>query len=157
MNRITSRLATLGFTFTALALAPLLSASAQDTQNSNPSTGSSMPSDASHGMMQHAAPDPQKAAARMAKQLGLSDDQTSKLTSILQDRQQKMAALKGDTSSSPQDRRQKQRSIQQDSDTQINGILTPDQQTKYTQMKQAMKQRWQDKHAAPGESSTSGS
>lgn len=96
----------------------------------------------------HRAPDPQQQAARLAKRLGLSDDQTSKLAAILHNRQQQMAALRGDSSIAAQDRRTRMRSIQQDADTQINAVLTPDQQKQYAAMKQHMMDRWQNAHAA---------
>jgi hypothetical protein len=45
------------------------------------------------------------------------------------------------------------RSLQQDSDSQINALLTPAQQTQYANMKQMQKQRMQGAH---GQDSSSG-
>jgi len=139
MNRFASRFALLGLALGVVSFAP--SAFAQE--NSAPT-------------QQHRAPDPQKQAARLAKRLGLSDDQTSKLTTILQNRQQKAAAIRSDSSLAPQDRRAKLRSIQQGTDAQINGVLTPDQQKQYAQMKQSMMDRRQNARGA-GDSSEGGS
>jgi Spy/CpxP family protein refolding chaperone len=102
--------------------------------------------------MQHRAPDPQKQAARLAKRLELDDDQTAKITAILQNRQQQLAAVRNDGSLAPQDRRAKLRAIQHDTDTQINALLTPDQQTQYATLKQNMKERRQHAHGAPNAS-----
>jgi periplasmic protein CpxP/Spy len=137
MNKTASRFALLALALSAASLAP--AAFAQD--NAPASAGSS-----SSAMPRHAAPDPQKQAARLAKRLGLSDDQSAKITTILQNRQQQLAAARGDSSLSPQDRRAKVRSIQQDTDTQINGVLTPAQQTQYANIKQQMKARMQNAH-----------
>ena len=117
-------------------------------QNSGASAGSSTP--------QYRAPDPQKQAARLAKRLKLSDDQTSKITAILQNRQQQLAAVRNDGSLAPQDRRAKSRSIQHDTDAQINALLTSGQQTQYATLKQDMKERRQNAHGAPNASSTTG-
>jgi len=141
MNRFASRFALLGLALGIASLAPM--AFAQD--NSAPANA-----DNTAPMHQHAAPDPQKQAARLAKHLGLSDDQTGKITSILQNRQQQMQSTRSDSSLSAQDRRAKMRSIQQDTDSQINAVLTPAQQTQYATMKQNMKNRWQNGHGASG-------
>lgn len=71
--------------------------------------------------------DAHKAAQHMRKKLGLSDDQTSKLEPILTDRQQKMAALRANTSLTPDQRREQMRAIHKDTQTQLSGVLTPDQ------------------------------
>jgi periplasmic protein CpxP/Spy len=152
MNRFASRFALLALAFSAIGLAPV--AFAQD--NSAPTGSTASPSSAP----MHAAPDPQKQAARLTKRLGLSDDQSSKIATILQNRQQQLSAARGDTTLSPQDRRSKVRSIQQDSDSQINGVLTPAQQTQYANMKQQMHERMKNAHsqgAPSSEQSTNGS
>ncbi|RDS81610.1 hypothetical protein DWU98_10285 [Dyella monticola] len=142
MNRFASRFALLGLALGIASVAPMVFA--QDS--SAPANSDS----AAPAMRQHAAPDPQKQAARLAKHLGLSDDQTTKITSILQNRQQQAQAARSDSSLSAQDRRAKMRSIQQDADSQINAVLTPAQQTQYATMKQNMKNRWQNGHGAGG-------
>lgn len=146
MNKFASRVALLGLTLSVATLAPVAFA-----QDSAPTSAASSQTTAP----QHAAPDPQKQAARLTKRLGLSADQSTKITSILQDRQQQLQAARGDSSLSAQDRRAKVRSIQEDTDTQINAVLTPAQQTQYTTMKQNMKNRWQNGHGAPSSSSSS--
>ena len=131
MNILASRFALLALSLCTVGLAPAVFA--QD----NGSGGGWQ----SH---QHSAPDPQQQAARLAKHLGLSDDQSAKITTILQNQQQQLSALRGDSSLSQDDRRAKMHSIRQDTDTQINAVLTPAQQTQYANMKAQMKQRMQN-------------
>lgn len=76
---------------------------------------------------------PKKEAARMSKQLGLSEDQTAKLEPILADRQQKLDAVDADTTLTPDQKKQQARSIFKDSRQQIATILTPDQLAKLKQ------------------------
>lgn len=146
MNTFASRFALLALALSAVSLAPVTFA-----QDNSSSAGSSSSSPSSQPM--HQAPDPQKQTARLTKRLGLSDDQSSKLLTILQNRQQQMEAIRGDSSLSQQDRHSKMRSLQQDSDSQINAVLTPAQQTQYANMKQMQKQRMQGAH---GQDSSSG-
>ena len=138
MKSITSRLAMFGLALSIVNFMP--TAFAQDSGVAASSDKTSAP--------QQRAPNPQKQAARLAKHLGLNDDQAAKITSILQSRQQQLATTRSDSSLSQQDRRAKLRSIQQDTDTQINALLTPDQQKQYAQMKQNMKDRRQSAHGA---------
>jgi periplasmic protein CpxP/Spy len=148
MNTFASRFALLALAVSAVTLAP-----AAFAQDSTPAGSSSTQSSAP----QHAAPDPQKQAARLTKRLGLSDDQSSKITTILQNQQQQLTAARGDSSLSKQDLRAKLRSIRQDTDTQINAVLTPAQQTQYSSMKQQMKERMQNAHKAGSSSDNSSS
>lgn len=146
MNKFASRFALLALALSSVTLAPIAFA-----QDSAP-TGSDSSQSAGP---QHGAPDPQKQAARLTKRLGLSADQSTKISTILQNRQQQISALRSDSSLSQQDRHTKMHAIQQDSDTQINAVLTPAQQTQYANMKQMMKNRTQNGHG--GDSSSGGS
>ena len=73
------------------------------------------------------APNPHKAAMRMGQQLGLSADQTAKLEPILADRQQKVQALRADTSLTDAQRKQQMKTIHQTARLQLSNVLTPDQ------------------------------
>lgn len=147
MQTKTLRLATFGLAFSILAITPFGSVLAQD------STPAASAPDATK---QH-APDPQKQANRLAKQLGLDATQTAKILPILQGRQQQMAAARADSSLSASDRKAKIRSIRQDSESQLQGVFTPAQQQKYTQMQQNAMSHRQGKQgqgtAAPTDSS----
>jgi Spy/CpxP family protein refolding chaperone len=75
----------------------------------------------------HHAPNPQHEAKHLSKVLNLTPDQTAKLEPILADRDQKMEALRSNTTLAPKDMHQQMRAIQQDTQQQLSGVLTPDQ------------------------------
>jgi Spy/CpxP family protein refolding chaperone len=85
--------------------------------------------------------DPDRAAARMQKQLNLSDDQVAKIKPILADQQQQMDAVRADTSLSQDDRRAKAKSIMQDGDSKIEAVLTDQQKQQWAQLKAQARQR----------------
>lgn len=91
-----------------------------------------------------AMPDPQKQTARLSRKLQLTPDQAAKIEPILQNRQQQMAQLRGDTSQAPRDLHQKMRALRQQSDSQIQAILTDSQRQQYLQMQQAAMQKHQE-------------
>ncbi|HZP05974.1 MAG TPA: hypothetical protein VFB43_13820 [Terracidiphilus sp.] len=82
---------------------------------------------------QHAS-DPDRAAQHLGKQLGLSQDQVDQLKPILADRQQQVASIRSDSTLTPRDRRAKLRSIQQDSKTKIEALLTDSQKQQFEQI-----------------------
>jgi Spy/CpxP family protein refolding chaperone len=75
----------------------------------------------------HHAHNPQREAAKLGKKLNLSSDQTAKLEPILADRDQKIAALKKDTTISHEVMKQQVRSIRQQTRERLATVLTPDQ------------------------------
>ena len=85
------------------------------------------------------APNPQRQAKRMAKKLGLTPDQESKIEPILADRDQQLQSARADTTLAPKDKRAKVRGINQDSDAKIESILSDTQKQQYEQMKQDRK------------------
>jgi periplasmic protein CpxP/Spy len=103
---------------------------AQQNAPASPLAAESAPS------TQHRAPNPNRAAKRLGKQLGLSQDQVAQLRPILADRQQEMASVRSDTTMAPQDRRAKIHGIQQDSRNKIEALLTDSQKQQYEQMLQ---------------------
>jgi len=70
---------------------------------------------------------PEREIARLAKRLNLSADQAAKVQPILADRDQKIAALQGDTTISPMIMQQQMRAIHKQAKEQLATILTPDQ------------------------------
>ena len=70
----------------------------------------------------------------MTKMLNLTPDQQQKIKPILENEQSQMQALHQDTTTPQADRMAKARELRQSSNQQINGILTPDQQQKWSQM-----------------------
>jgi Spy/CpxP family protein refolding chaperone len=146
MNRFALRFALLGLALAAAAFVP--AGFAQDNGAASSSDSGAVP--------QHRTPDPQKMAARLARRLGLNDEQSTKIGSILQSRQQQLAAIRSDNSLAPPDRRAKLRAIQQDTDAQIDAVLTPDQQQQYAALKENIKARRQSAHGAANAAGNSG-
>jgi Spy/CpxP family protein refolding chaperone len=77
----------------------------------------------------------------MTEKLNLTDDQQAKIKPLLEDETTQMKAVRSDTSLSPQDRHAKMKSINAASTEKINAILTPEQQTKWKEMKQEMMEK----------------
>ncbi len=82
------------------------------------------------------APDPNRAAHRLGKQLGLTQDQVAQIEPIIADRQQQVAGVRSDATLTPRDRRAKLHSIQQDSRNKIEALLTDSQKQQFEQMLQ---------------------
>ena len=73
--------------------------------------------------------------------LNLTDDQRAKIQPILHNSRQQAQAVRNDTTLTPEQKQAKLRDIHQDAMTQMNSLLTPEQQ-----------QQWQEmlKHRGPG-------
>lgn len=80
--------------------------------------------------------DVQSRLQAISDKLNLSDDQKAKLKPILQDESSQLKALKSDTSMSSEQKMDKAKEIRASHKSQIDAILTPDQQQKWQQMKQ---------------------
>ncbi len=88
------------------------------------------------GQMQQATPEQQ--ADRLTKQLGLSADQRTQLVTMEQARRTEMQTMRGQMQNGG-DRtamRQNMESMRDKYDTQLKGILTADQYTKYEQQRE---------------------
>ena len=107
----------------ALAAGALLAGSsalrAQDATNTPP-VGEHSP-----GMKSH--PD-------LAKQLDLTDAQKPKVEAIRKNATEKGRALREDTSLTPEEKKAKAKAIREDTATQMKGVLTPEQFTKWQEM-----------------------
>ncbi len=86
---------------------------------------------------------------RMAQALNLTEEQKSQIQPILQQQRQKLEALRNDNSLSQQQKREQFQQIREQTRSQINAILTPDQQQKMQQMEQQMRQR-RGRRGGPG-------
>jgi protein CpxP len=75
----------------------------------------------------HHAHNPQRETARLTKELNLSADQSAKLEPILADRDQKITALKNDTTISPMIAKKQMHTIHHQATRQLATVLTPDQ------------------------------
>lgn len=83
------------------------------------------------------AHNPHKTALKMGKKLNLSRDQTAKLEPILAERQQKMKALRTDTTLTADQKKDQRHQIQENTRTELSGVLTPDQMQQLKNMRQA--------------------
>jgi periplasmic protein CpxP/Spy len=77
----------------------------------------------------------------MGKQLNLTDDQKEKLKPIMTSQMQDMAAVKSDTTMTPPQKRAKMMEIHQKYASQIDAILTPEQQAKWKTMRREMMEK----------------
>ena len=82
-----------------------------------------------------------KMGARMAEKLNLSQQQQDQLKPIFEKQHEQMRAIWQDNSLSKDQKKEKMQALRQDFKTQINGVLTPDQQQQWQQMREQMKQR----------------
>jgi len=130
-----------------LALGVAGTAVAQSSQDATAPTAST------GAMAAHQPPDPQQQVARLSRKLQLTPAQAAKIEPILASRQQQMQQLRADTSMAPSDRRAKMRSIMQDSNTQLQSILSDSQKQQYQQMMQQAMQHRQDKQGSSNDSS----
>ena len=94
-------------------------------------------------------PNPRHQAKKMAKELGLTPDQVSKIEPILADRDQQVQGLRSDTTLALSDRKAKMHGIRQDSDSRIEAILNDTQKQQYEQIKQTRKANRHQQTAAP--------
>ncbi|HWB32842.1 MAG TPA: hypothetical protein VG714_06695 [Acidobacteriaceae bacterium] len=81
-------------------------------------------------------PTPEDTVARMSEKLNLTDDQKTKITPIIADRQDQIRALTADSSGRRLQKARKAKSILEKSDKKIEALLTSDQKKTYEQMKQ---------------------
>lgn len=117
--------------FALLAFSLAAGPSIADAQDQAASPPAAMP----------AVKNPQRQIGRLSRMLDLNPQQAATLAPILEQRQQQLAQLRADTSLDKRVRRDRLRSIQRESDTQIQAVLTDSQKQKYTQWKQDMRAR----------------
>jgi protein CpxP len=94
-------------------------------------------------------PNPRHQAKKMAKRLGLTPDQVSKIEPILADRDQQVQGVRSDTTLAPNDRKAKMHGIRQESDSRIEALLNDTQKQQYEQIKQSRKANRRQQAAAP--------
>jgi periplasmic protein CpxP/Spy len=90
-------------------------------------------------------PRAQRGFQMMAQQLNLSEQQQTQMQGIMQTQRQQAQAIRQDTSLTPEQRRQKMQELRQSTHQQMMGMLTPDQQQKWQQLRsqhQGMRRDW---------------
>ncbi len=90
-------------------------------------------------------PSPQQVVDRMGTRLNLTDDQKQQLLPIVTDRQQKLQALRGDSSLRRRQKRHEFKSIMEDSDKKITAVLNDQQKEQYAQMKKEARDRMKER------------
>jgi len=85
--------------------------------------------------------DPARRLQMMKERLGLSDAQVTQLKAIYEDERTKSEALRADQTADPQANRAKMGEIRKDSETRIAAILTPDQKSKWDEMRAQQQRR----------------
>lgn len=71
----------------------------------------------------------------LSKELNLTDEQKAKIKPILADEGKQMRTVHEDTSLSQQQKRGKLMQLHETTDSQINDVLTPEQQKKFAELK----------------------
>jgi Spy/CpxP family protein refolding chaperone len=71
---------------------------------------------------------------KMAKELNLTADQQAKIKQIMEANHTKMQAIRNDQSLTQEQRQQQMRALHESMKTQMDAVLTPDQQQKMAQM-----------------------
>jgi len=102
----------------------------------------------------HGMPSVDERVQHMTKMLNLSDDQQTKVKSILQDEHDQMVSLKQNTSMSQEDQHAKFQQIRQASNSKIRDVLNDEQKAKFDQMQAERKGRM-GKHGGQGETGPS--
>jgi hypothetical protein len=108
-----------------LLAAPL--AFGQATQSAPPDSSPAQAANGNRHHGHHGHPDAQQQAAFIAKKFNLSADQQSKLEPILADRDQKIQALRSDTSLTPDQKKAQFKTIRENTNQQLSTVLSPDQ------------------------------
>lgn len=93
-----------------------------------------MPAQQGGGQWSGQPPTVDQRLQRMSQMLDLTGDQQEKIRPILESESTQMQQLRSDTSLSQEDRMAKMKQIREGSSSQINAVLTPDQQKKYAEM-----------------------
>jgi Spy/CpxP family protein refolding chaperone len=94
--------------------------------------------------------DPERRVEMLQKRLSLSGDQTAQVKAIFEDGRSKMEALRSNTSLAPQDRRSQGEALRQQEEAKLEGVLTPDQKTKYAEMRAKERERMQENRGRQG-------
>jgi Spy/CpxP family protein refolding chaperone len=88
---------------------------------------------------------------RLSKELNLTDEQKEKVKPILDEQTKQMHATQEDSSLSQEQKRDKMKQIHQSTHSQINDILTPEQQKKFAELKEQQKEHREGSKENPSE------
>jgi len=82
-----------------------------------------------------------KRMENLTKELNLTKEQQEKIRPIIENEMKEMRTVREDSSLTPEQRREKTKTIQQTTRESINKILTPEQQKKYAEMQENARQK----------------
>jgi periplasmic protein CpxP/Spy len=88
---------------------------------------------------------------RLSKELNLTDEQKEKVKPILDEQTKQMHATQEDASLNQEQKRDKMKQIHQTTHSQINDILTPEQQKKFAELKEQQKEHREGSKESPSE------
>ena len=108
---------------------PAVAQTATDTQNTTPNTTQQQTTQKKHWRHHR------HQLARMAKKLNLSQDQQNQLKPVFQQQHQQAKAIRDDASLTQDQKKEKFQALRQDTMAKVNGILTPEQQQQWQQMR----------------------
>ena len=87
----------------------------------------------------------------LSKELNLTDEQKAQIKPILDEQSKQMRATQEDTSLSQDQKREKMKQLHQTTHSQINDILTPEQQKKFAALKEQQKEHREGSKESPSE------
>jgi Spy/CpxP family protein refolding chaperone len=87
----------------------------------------------------------------LSKELNLTDDQKAKVKPILDEQTKQMRAMQEDSSLTQDQKREKMKQLHQTTHSQINEILTPEQQKKFAALKEQQKEHHEGSKESPSE------
>ena len=80
---------------------------------------------------------------KISAELNLTDDQKTKIKPVLESEYSQLQTINQDSSLSPDQKKAKAKEAHSSAKTEINGVLTPDQQKKWAAMKESAKENRQ--------------
>lgn len=95
---------------------------------------------------QRISPNPEQQLEHLTKHLQLTPDQVEKVGPILENRRDALESLRNDSSIKGPDRHTQMQTIVEDSDQQVEAVLTDSQRQQYEQMRDKATQRPKGKH-----------
>jgi Spy/CpxP family protein refolding chaperone len=75
----------------------------------------------------------------LTKELNLTAEQQAKVKPILEDQNKQMKTMREDTTLTQEQKREKMKQLHESTHSQINDILTPEQQKKFAELKEQQK------------------
>lgn len=120
----------------ALAIGvPVFAQTAADSGQAN-SQAQAAPNGHRHGRRMH----------ELTKELNLTPDQQTRIKPIFQQAHAQAKTIRQDTTLSQDQKRSKIKELHENTMAQLNGILTPEQQTQLKQLQEQRKAQWQQRH-----------